>query len=261
MHVKQLFNSLPEETSRAAPASSGPGGPLEACQNEIESLRAQLAAAHCGTRAYSWEGEDILASKILHDRFGVASGFYVDVGAHHPVNLSNTFLLYQRGWRGINIDAMPGSMEAFRQIRPGDVNLELGIARESSPRTFVQFDDPGINGFLTDDEAALQTGRGRKVVARSTIQCAPLTAVLDRYQVKRDFDLLNVDVEGLDLEVLLSIDFERYRPKLIVAEVLGCNEFEDVLANPITLAMKDRGYKLFSRLDFSVIFLDSGGGS
>lgn len=224
--------------------------------NELEALPALLSAGRDATWAYSWEGEDILAWKILHDQLGVGTGFYVDVGAHHPSYLSNTFLFYQRGWRGINIDAMPGSMEPFRIVRPEDLNLEIGIAREASTKVLVQFDDPSLNGFLSEDQILSQTGRGCTVLHRSIVECVPLTTILDRYEVASNFDLLNIDVEGLELEVLSSIDFTRYRPKLIIGEALGCNCVEDALASPIARVMKTKGYKLFSRLHFSMIFIE-----
>jgi hypothetical protein len=54
-------------------------------------------------------------------------GFYIDVGAHHPFRYSNTHMLYRRGWRGINIDPIPGAKIAFDRFRPGDINLEMGV--------------------------------------------------------------------------------------------------------------------------------------
>ena len=71
---------------------------------------------------YSQQGEDI----ILHRMFEwQEQGFYIDVGAHHPTRFSNTYKFYKRGWTGINVDAMPGSMTAFNRLRPKDINIEL----------------------------------------------------------------------------------------------------------------------------------------
>lgn len=77
------------------------------------------------TKSYALQGEDL----ILREFFEYAkNGFYVDVGAHHPFRFSNTYLFYQSGWRGINIDAMPGSMKLFNRFRPKDINIECGVA-------------------------------------------------------------------------------------------------------------------------------------
>ena len=76
------------------------------------------------TKSYSQEGEDLLLRRIFEHQ---KNGFYVDVGAHHPFRFSNTYLLYKCGWRGINIDAMPGSMRLFRRFRARDINIECGV--------------------------------------------------------------------------------------------------------------------------------------
>ncbi len=90
----------------------------------------------------------------------------------------------------------------------------------------------------------------------SLVECLPLTDALDRHQAPRDFDLLNVDVEGLEIEVLESLDFHRYRPKVVISEVVGCHCLEDALAAPVVQIMKQRGYTPLCRLDFSVLFYD-----
>src|SRR5436309_16100262 len=90
-------------------------------------LRERFGARTYGNLAYSQEGEDLVLRRIFETQ---AKGIYVDVGAHHPFRFSNTCLLHKRGWRGINIDAMPGSMTLFERFRPLDVNLELGVGVE-----------------------------------------------------------------------------------------------------------------------------------
>jgi hypothetical protein len=74
--------------------------------------------------SWSQEGEDLILQRIFE---GQTTGFYIDVGAHHPRRFSNTFSFYRLGWQGLNIDAMPGSMVAFEKDRPPDINLEIGI--------------------------------------------------------------------------------------------------------------------------------------
>src|SRR6187431_556967 len=94
-------------------------------------------------KSYSQEGEDLILNRILEKK---TCGFYVDVGAHHPKRFSNTYLFYQKGWRGINIDAMPGSMAEFRNFRPRDINIEaaVGAAKEIP---FYVFDEKALNTF------------------------------------------------------------------------------------------------------------------
>ncbi|MCW5198180.1 hypothetical protein VU06_00335 [Desulfobulbus sp. F3] len=72
-------------------------------------------------------------------------GFYIDIGAHHPKRFSNTFYFYRQGWHGINIDAMPRSMELFNKIRPRDINIEAAISDEKVELTYYMFDEPALN--------------------------------------------------------------------------------------------------------------------
>ena len=83
-----------------------------------------------GYRSFAQEGEDRVLFSLLFKLHGgkhIDNGFYVDVGAHHPYYLSNTYIFYRQGWRGLNIDAMPGSMALFEKNRPRDINLESGV--------------------------------------------------------------------------------------------------------------------------------------
>ena len=76
-------------------------------------------------KSYSQEGEDVILQYIFRDQ---ETGFYVDIGAHHPKRFSNTFGLYKMGWLGINVDPLPGCMDAFRKQRPRDINLEVAVS-------------------------------------------------------------------------------------------------------------------------------------
>ncbi|MFM5955986.1 MAG: FkbM family methyltransferase, partial [Dolichospermum sp.] len=71
----------------------------------------------------------------------------MDIGAHHPQRFSNTYYFYLKGWSGINIDAMPGSMKIFDDLRPLDINLEIPISDKSEILTYYEFDEPALNSF------------------------------------------------------------------------------------------------------------------
>ena len=202
---------------------------------------------------YSWEGEDILVNKIMRDLFGVQKGFYVDIGAHHPFVLSNTALLYSQGWRGINIDAMPGSMALFKTHRPEDINLEIAIAPVPNVLCFSCFDTPGLNGFLTEDVVNRHVGRGARLLQQIAIQTYDINSVLAEHIAGREIDLLSIDVEGMDYAILSSLS-DSIRPRLIVTEVLGATDVQSVLKMPTNKLMEGRGYTLFSRLHFSCIY-------
>lgn len=162
-------------------------------------------------------GEDMITRHLLDD---LPVGFYVDIGAHHPVYFSNTYHFYCRGWRGINVDALPGSMELFRLLRPRDINIELCVdAAPDRAREFFLFDPPALNTACPEEaDRAVRGGLGR-VVARQTVRTVTLSGLLDRYLPPgQGIDLLSIDVEGLDEAILRGHDFARYRPRVLVFE-------------------------------------------
>jgi len=165
--------------------------------------------------SHSLFGEDMVVRALLP---GVRNGFYVDIGAHHPVYSSNTFHFYERGWRGINIDAAPGSMKVFGLVRPRDINLEACIAEQPGVAVnFFLFEDPLLN--TADPQAAQEAReRGLQPVKTVVMRTRTLTDVLQQYAPNTPIDYLNIDVEGLDESILRSIDLSVYRPTVISFE-------------------------------------------
>jgi FkbM family methyltransferase len=208
---------------------------------KVLGRRRREARPGTGLVSYSQQGEDM----ILHCLFqGHRAGFYVDVGAHHPSRFSNTYFFYLRGWRGINIDAMPGSMDAFRESRPEDINLECGVAEAPGRLTFYQFDEPAANGFSRElSEARAAEGHFR-LIGRTEVPARPLAEILSEHLPPgRSIDFLSVDAEGLDLEVLRSNDWSRYRPKVVVAEDSDALLLDDLGRSRIVEFLSGRGYR------------------
>lgn len=203
---------------------------------------------------FSWEGEDIVANKILMDTFGIETGYYLDVGAHHPFNLSNTAYFYRKGWRGLNVDAMPGAMDEFHALRPEDTNIEAGVSDEPGSLLFSIFTDPGLNGFLSEKDVQHHLNNGQVLVEQKTIECRTVNDIIETH-AKQPIDLMSIDVEGLDYRIIRSMA-EKHRPKMIITETLGYPDVVSVLSSPIYGLMTARDYAFVSRLDFSCIFID-----
>lgn len=216
-------------------------------------MRERFWSHRYGRLSYSQEGEDLVLARLFE---GQSSGVYVDVGAHHPFRFSNTCLLHKRGWHGINIDALPGSMAPFNRVRPGDVNLELGIGTLAGELDFYVFEETALNTF----DVKLATERqasGWPLTETKKVQCFPLSQVLERELPRlgtNSFDLLTVDVEGLDIEVLRSNDWTRFRPRALVVEVLD-QDLSSVTTSEIGAYCKQLGYKPFAKLHHSIVFL------
>lgn len=203
--------------------------------------------------AFSQEGEDLLIARLFD---GQERGFFVDIGAHHPTRFSNTYLLYRAGWHGINVDATPGSMRAFRRKRRRDINLEVAVAKDVDSIVLHQFVESALN-TMSDDVAAERLAEGVNVARESVIVPAlPLVSILQEHLPDgTTIDLLTVDVEGADLEVLQSNDWSRFRPSVVVVEVLG-SDLEALSDAPEILFLEGLGYAIHSKLHNSVILRD-----
>jgi FkbM family methyltransferase len=205
-------------------------------------------------RSYAQEGED----RLLLRYFGLKyDGFYVDVGAHHPYRFSNTQLFYEMGWSGINIDAMPGSMAAFRRARRRDVNLEQGVGEAASTARFFVFNETALNTF--DEETARKHDvLPWKIEQVIEIRVEPLRDILARHLPEgRKIDFLSIDVEGRDLSVLRSNDWEKYRPEVVLAESLH-KTLDDLADDPGAAFLRSVGYIPYAKTVNTFLFIEGG---
>jgi hypothetical protein len=202
-------------------------------------------------KSYSQEGEDMILRRIFGNK---GYGFYVDVGAHHPKRFSNTYYFYKKGWRGINIDAMPGSMALFSKLRSKDINLEtpIGIGQENID--FYVFDEPALNGFdekLSKSRDANTTYKIKEVIVLNPRMLKDVLAEYLPSGVQIDF--MTIDVEGLDMEVLQSNDWEKYRPEVVLVETLELS-LDELQINQIHQFMCNVDYRLYAKAVNTVIY-------
>lgn len=187
--------------------------------------------------SFSQFGEDLIISSLLSGR---AQGRYVDVGAFDPFHYSNTYLLYRAGWSGINIEPVPHHLKALVRHRTRDTNLGIAITDRSGT---VEINVAGTFSGVIDDNYAWDVG-----AERVTVESAPLRTVLAEHMEAGDaLDLLSVDCEGADAMVLRTHDWDRWPPAVVVAELNGDGQVEEVLTK--------QGYSLHARAGLSGIFV------
>ena len=205
-------------------------------------------------RSYSQEGEDLILLRIFERQ---PHGFYVDVGAHHPIRFSNTYHFYLKGWRGINIDATPGSMELFNKFRKKDINLEIGIGEKEDLITFYIFNEPALNTF--DENLAKQRDGifGYFIIQKIPVKVYPLAKILEEYLPKgQEIDFMNIEVEGKELEVLKGNDWNKFRPKVILVEILS-SSLEEFFDNSTYTFLNENNYSLFAKTFNTCFFIEN----
>ena len=241
------------------------------CNNPLSSFALRIRAAFSVLAGKSWyyskevyadhritfsqEGEDGLLRRIFEHK---QHGFYVDVGAHHPQRFSNTYLFYLRGWRGINIDPQPGAKALFDIIRSRDINIESGVSDVESELVYYAFNEAALNTFDSDIAATRVKNRDYFLVSQDKIKVRRLEHIMAHHLPEGQLiDFLSVDVEGLDLQVLKSNDWIKYRPTFVLAESLGLSNVYDAINSDLNSFMRHVGYSLFGKCVNTLVFIDS----
>ena len=192
---------------------------------------------------FSQEGEDIFLIDFFKDRL---NGFYIDVGAFHPYRINNTYLLYKKGFRGINIDISATSIDFFNFARPDDVNLNIGASDKFEDKIFFSKKNLSFHNTLSKSlaESDIQTEPFKK---KYSISCKPLDYIIKKTKFSnKTIDFLNIDAEGYDYQVLLGLNLKRYNPKGICIEIspLVDKKNEQYKNTKIYKYLLKHGYKL-----------------
>jgi len=195
---------------------------------------------------YSQEGEDVVLARFFAEK---KDGFFVDIGAHHPFRFSNTYKFYQKGWRGINVDAMPGSMRGFKRYRPEDINLEYLVSNDHETVTYFSFNEPALNTISAEEAEKKSKIPGYFIKEKIQLPSMPLTEILQNNlpSATHPIDFLSIDVEGNDMAVLLSNDWSRFRPEFVLVEELNKNFGMIVESSEVYKFLKQQNYELVAR--------------
>jgi len=192
-----------------------------------------------GSKSYAQSGEDIIL-RHLFDIIGVAAPSYLDIGANHPAHLSNSYLFYRQGSRGVCIEPDPALAAAFKRKRPRDTVLGVGVANHPGELDFFVMSASSLNTF-SEEEARHSETLGHRIEKRLKIPVITVNEALKQCNPIPDF--VSIDVEGLDEAVVSNIDFDLYRPAAFCVETLTYSEEGD--------GEKKKGiFETFSKHDF-----------
>lgn len=203
--------------------------------------------------SYSQEGEDLVLVRIFED-LDLTTGFYVDIGAHHPTRFSNTYYFYERGWCGINVDALPGTKELFERMRPRDITVECGVGSQEGVLEYFSFDEPALNTF-SEQEAKKKDSPPYHLIDKIKVPVVTLRQILDEYLPSgKRIDFMSIDVEGFDHEVVSSSDWSRYRPRVVLVELLN-TDIQDIVSHPTAQILYRHNYRALAKTVSTVFFV------
>ena len=196
-------------------------------------------------QSYSFGGCDLLIDYIFKSK---KKGFYLDVGCQHPVSNNNTYLLYKRGWNGMNIDLDQKNIRLFNLERKKDINICKCISSDNADKDLFFF-HPGspINSLEK------KTIKNKSNFSLKKIKTFTLNSILEDYNIK-NIDYFNLDVEGHELEVLKNFDINLYKPNIVSVEFIDYQMKElEFKNNNIDRVIESDIYKYFISNEYCFI--------
>ena len=195
--------------------------------------------------SYSFNAVDLIINYIFKDQ---NTGTYVDIGAQHPISNNNTYLLFKRGWSGVNIDLDKKNIDLFNISRPRDINLNFAISDKQQEVELYFYHDASPINTLSKQVSDFQKASVKSV---KKINSYTLNNILEKIDFKKKIDYMNIDVEGYEEKVLSGFDINRYKPNVISVEFLDLkmNKLE-IKNNNIDRLIDTNLYKYFTNNDY-----------
>lgn len=220
----------------------------------IERVSCALKAG--ATVSFSQTGEDLILDSLFR-WLSVPSPRYLDIGAYHPTRLSNTYLFYRRGSRGVCVDPNPVACDQIRRSRVRDVCLNVGVSgTRSGTLDFFLLDPPYLSTFSKEEVERIR-GEGKcKIRDVLPIKVLSINELLETH-FRDCLQLVSLDVEGLDYEIVSAWDFSRYRPHALCIEtVTYSSQGKGRKLNELIDLMNARDYVVYAETFINTIFLD-----
>lgn len=185
--------------------------------------------------SYAQSGEDLVIRPFISKQ----KGTYVDIGCYHPILYSNTYRLYKAGWSGIVVDPNPNLKKLFSFFRPRDTFYNTAIGESGEDDYFI-FADGAYNTL--DKENVKEYEKRTTLIKTVSVTIKPLAEVCKNLD---HIDLMSVDVEGMDLQVLSTHDWNK-PPRVIIVEATP--------HSPVTTFLEEKGYTLVGLTHLNAIF-------
>ena len=208
--------------------------------------------------SYSLNAVDLIIDYIFKDKY---IGTYVDVGAQHPISNNNTYLLFKRGWNGINIDLDRKNIDLFNLSRPNDINLNYAISDKEGETDFYFYHESSPINTLDKKVKEYQKA---KISEIKKINTFTLNNVFKKINFDKNIDYLNIDVEGYEDKVLSGFDINKYKPSVVSVEYLDLkmkklefknNNLDNLLNSNIYKYFNDNNYYFVNWLHGDLIFV------
>lgn len=206
--------------------------------------------------SYSQCGEDLIVDFLLQ-AMRIQKPTYLDVGAHHPTYISNTFYFYEKGNSGVCIEPDPTLLEYIKKVRGRDLclNVGVGVGFEDKAK-FYLLSSRTLNTFSLEEATRYQSYGRHKIEEVIDVPLIPINKVIENSFLKCP-NFVSLDVEGMDYEIIKSFDFSKHRPEVFCIETLTYTEDKtEKKLTDIIDHMKANNYIAYADTYINTIFVD-----
>mgnify|MGYP001236646664 CR=1 FL=1 len=210
-------------------------------------------------KSYSLSNVDLVIERIFKNK---KKGVFIDVGCNHPIKYNNTYLLYKKGWRGINIDLDQESIEQFNKLRSGDDNIQTLV---------TSFDDEEKELYFYHSRSAINTiskelaeSRNKNFKKIKKLKGKTLNSIIENSKFKGSkINFLSIDIENYEYEALKNFNFGKYDIDIIVTEITDTNiknlevynlSLENIIKTDLYKLLTNNNYKLINWINADLIF-------
>jgi len=208
--------------------------------------------------SYSQTGEDLIIEFLVAAK-RIQAFTYLDIGANHPVKLNNTFKFYEKGCMGVSVEPDPVLYAILSAKRKNDICLNIGIAGISSDSAdFYIMEEGLLNTFSKVEAEQLELNKHSRINKVIKVPLKTVEEIIEMYFGGKSPVFINIDVEGLDEQILKTFPFSKYRPMIFCLETVHFtdNASSEKRSEIIDL-MKGNGYKIFADTYVNTIFVDA----
>ena len=204
---------------------------------------------------YSKKSYSISAVDLVIDRLfsKINNGIYVDIGCNHPIKYNNTYLLYKRGWNGINIDLDKKSIIQFNKLRKKDTNINtLVTSKDDEEKLFYFYHERSAINTISKDLADSRSIKPKKVLK---FKGKTINTIIESTRYKNEkINLVSIDIENYEYEALENFDFKKYKVDVIVAEITDIKQKNlEIYSQNIDYILNSNLYKLLIKNNYKLI--------
>ncbi len=199
--------------------------------------------------SYYISGVDLIIDRMFAK---VKKGIYIDLGCNHPIKYNNTYLLYKRGWEGINIDADDKSIQEFKYFRKKDYNIRALISSKKNKAKYYFYHERSALNTVDTKLVKKRNIKPKKIIIRET---TTLNDIIENSPYNNSkINLLSIDIENHEYEALKTFRFKKYNIECIVIEILNTlNKKIETQKQNLDFIMKSKVFKLLKKNNYKLI--------